>query len=170
MAVFIFNVMKEIKLSKFGKNKGLYVAMVDDEDFERVRQFAWSVQKGGNTYYAKTSVMIDGKCKYVFLHEYVTGSVGSDHIDGNGLNCQKLNLRKCTKAQNAMNAAPHKTGSSKYKGVTKPIGRNHFHSQIRINGRHVFIGSFTDEIEAAKSYDKKAIEFFGEFARLNFPE
>lgn len=92
-----------------------------------------------------------------------------DHIDHNGLNNQKSNLRNCTHRQNAMNNSSR--GSSKYLGVSI-VGRGRqkgmISAEIKMNYRKIHIGVFSTEIEAAKAYDKKAKELFGEFANLNF--
>lgn len=161
--------MKEILLSQQGKNKGKYVAFVDDEDYDFINQWKWVSVKGGNTRYARTTFCVNGKNVNVYMHVAIMGFNGADHMNGNGLDCQKSNMRKATKQQNAMNARINKNGSSKYKGVFKPSNRRHFYARISINYKHIFLGSFTDEIEAAKAYDKKAKELFGEFSRLNFP-
>ena len=89
-----------------------------------------------------------------------------DHADGNGLNNQKDNLRFCTHSQNHMNRKPTK-GSSKYKGVSWHKAAKKWNARITLNKKTVSIGYFDSEIIAAKAYDEKAIELFGEFAKLN---
>lgn len=151
--------MKEIKLTQG------YVALVDDEDFDNVNQFEWHVSKCETKFYARRSL---GKRKYQFLHQFIMGSKWIDHIDDIGLNCQKHNLRKCTNSQNQMNSRPRKNTASKYKGVSKCSEANRWQSQIKLSGKIFYLGIFKDEIDAAKAYDTKAIELFGEFAYLNF--
>lgn len=91
-----------------------------------------------------------------------------DHIDGNGLNNRKSNLRICTQAQNNLNSRPKRNCSSRYKGVSFYKRDKIWQVQIFHNSRTIFLGRFDDEIEAALAYDRKAAELFGEFAYLNF--
>lgn len=88
-----------------------------------------------------------------------------DHINGNKLDNRKSNLRICTDAENARNSSKK---SGNFKGVQWRSDKHKFRARIMDNGKEIFIGYFTNEIEAAKAYDTKAKELFGEFARLNF--
>ena len=92
-----------------------------------------------------------------------------DHIDRNSLNNRRGNLRLCTPSQNILNTRGKK-GTSKYKGVWWNTKKNKWLAMITSKGRHFHLGFFDEEIEAAKAYDRKAVELFGEFAYLNFPE
>lgn len=168
--------MKEIKLSQQGKNKGKYVAFVDDEDYEKVNQFNWYVLKLKNTNYAYRCVYVDGKYKSQYLHHYVLNienarlnNIEVDHIYGNGLNNQKHNLRICTKSQNMMNMMSHKNSTSIYKGVSYDKERKKFQAKIWNNNKIIFLGRFVSETDAAKKYDQYAKELFGDFSKLNFP-
>jgi len=153
--------MKEIKLTQ-----GL-VALVDDEDFERVNHFKWCAHKHGKTFYARRAETINGKQKIISMHCFIMNTKGIDHVDGDGLNCQKLNMRKCTHQHNIMNQRPQKNKSSIYKGVC--IQGAKWRSGIMFNKKGIYLGLFVNEMDAAKTYDKKAVELFGEYARLNFP-
>lgn len=93
-----------------------------------------------------------------------------DHIDGDGLNNQRLNLRQSTKSQNNMNTNKGQGYSSKYKGVTWDKARKKWKCGIKINGKQIFIGRFIEEDDAALAYNQKASELFGEFSRLNVLE
>ena len=88
--------------------------------------------------------------------------------DGDGLNNQKANLRICTRSQNKMNGKSYKNSSSKYKGIWWVKKNKKWRVRIRLNNKTIHLGYFKDETEAAKAYDSKAKELFGEFARLNF--
>ena len=90
-----------------------------------------------------------------------------DHKDGNGLNNQRENLRLASTIQNGQNRRPDKRGSSKYKGVCWKSRRSHWEASIQHNGKRIHLGCFQNELEAARAYDKTALEFFGEFARIN---
>lgn len=95
-----------------------------------------------------------------------------DHINHNGLDNRKANLRPATKSQNTINK-PYKKkkgAHSKYRGVTWQKSINKWQAQIRAKGNPRVIGYFEDEIEAAKAYDAAAKKHHGEFAVLNFPK
>jgi len=90
----------------------------------------------------------------------------TDHQDGNGLNNQRYNIRECTNSQNAMNSQIIRKHSSQFKGVSWFKRDKKWRSYIDYPQKH--IGYFNSEIEAAKAYDMRAKELFGEFAYLNF--
>ena len=155
--------MKEIKLSQ---NK---VALVDDEDFEYLNQFKWYALKKSNTYYAVRNIRLaNGKQTSIRMHRVILNvpkGMETDHKNQNGLDNQRENLRICTRQENAMNGSSHKDSSSKFKGVSWYDRK--WHSQIEYKGVSKHLGGFLLENEAALSYNKKAIELFGEFAKLN---
>lgn len=90
-----------------------------------------------------------------------------DHINGDGLDNRKENLRFATTSENAMNKCSTKNKSSSYKGVSWYKRYKKWQAQIKFKGKSIYIGIFDTEIEAAKAYDNKAKELFGEFAKLN---
>lgn len=159
--------MKEIKLNKQGKNKGKYVALVDDEDFESLNHWRWCAAKNGNTFYALRTISVDGKQKCIPMHCAIMNGKGVDHIDHDGLNNQRSNLRFCTVSQNMMNKRKRENTSSIYKGVYFHKGAKKWRAHIRINGKRIQLGYFVLEVEAAKAYNDKAIALFCEFANLN---
>ena len=91
-----------------------------------------------------------------------------DHKDRNSLNNHLSNLRWCTRKENQQNRSKHKNGTSLYKGVCFHKTANKWVARIKHDGHHIYLGLFTDEAEAGRSYDLKAIELFKEFAVLNF--
>ena len=93
-----------------------------------------------------------------------------DHINHNTLDNRRKNLRLCTWAQNNQNRRPSKRKNklSKYKGVSFYKKSKLYRALIWCNKKQYFLGYFKDETDAAKAYDKKARELFGEFAYLNF--
>ena len=152
--------MREIVLTQ-GK-----VALVDDEDFELVSQWKWCAMRGKHTWYAVRGCA-DGKS--VLMHREIFGADAGvkcqiDHKDGNGLNNKRENLRIATQSQNNANARNRLNTSSPYKGVCWDNARNAWLARISEN----FLGRFSSEEDAAKAYDKAAIERFGEYARTNF--
>lgn len=159
--------VKEIPLSR-----GL-VALVDDRDFKRVSQFKWSAaEPNPGKFYAVRHVLKDGqhgKRRTIYLHRFILKSsprVHIDHKDGNGLNCQRNNVRLATRAQNGQNRGPSK--SRRFKGVY-PRAKSRFAAYIGDRGKTIYLGCFPSEEEAAKAYDARASVLHGEFARLNFP-
>jgi AP2-like factor (euAP2 lineage) len=161
--------MKEIQLSKQGKHKGKYVALVDDEDFERVNQFNWYAHITNYTVYAARNTSVDENGKVIMMHQFILNYIKIDHKDFNGLNNQKHNIRPCTHAENMRNRKPFKNikSSSKYKGISFNKTKGKWVSLIWHNNKVIYLGQFEEEINAAKAYNKKAIELFGEFAFLN---
>jgi len=153
--------MKEIKLTQ-GK-----IALVDDEDFDRLNQFKWCTLKNGNVFYATRNIRINKKQITIYMQWDILNGKYIDHIDNNGLNNQRINLRFCTNSQNQMNKRKRKNTSSIYKGVYFNKRDKKWMSYINIKHKFIFIGYFNLESDAAKSYNQKAIELFGEFARVN---
>ena len=147
--------------------KGLF-AMVDAADYERVSQYTWCASCSGNRVYAYRK----DRRKTVRLHQFLMNppkGMVVDHIDGNGLNDRRSNLRVCTQHQNLFNSRPI-VKSSRFKGVYFRRRSGKWCAGIRHCGHDLHIGTFDDEIEAAQAYDRKAHELFGEYAYLNFPE
>ncbi len=143
-------------------------AQVDDDDFDRVNQFKWSLSKSvSGEWYAHRRNLKGLVPTKISLHRFVMNEYDKtiliDHRDRNPLNCQKHNLRRCNRSQNMANRRPV---NGKYLGVY--VQKNRFVASIRKNKRLIYIGSFLTIEEAAKAYDKKAIELHGEFANLNF--
>lgn len=163
--------MKEIKLTQ-GK-----VALVDDSDFEWLNQWKWYAHKHRYTFYARRSVIIDGKKITIRMHREILGITGTnvlgDHKDHNGLNNQRSNLRTATVSQNNRNVKSHENTSSKYLGVhfvrrvTKGKTYEYWVARINNNRKRKTMGCFKTEDEAAVAYNKAAIEVHGEFANLN---
>ena len=145
-------------------------AIVDAEDYERLNQYKWYASRNKNgDYYAKR--MERGTRRQIIMHRVITEAASHllvDHRNHNGLDNRRSNLRICTKAENVRNQLPHGV-SSRYKGVSWSKSHKKYAATIRCNKKSFHLGYFADEIEAAKAYDKKAKELFGEFAYLNFP-
>lgn len=142
-----------------------YVVFFDKEDFDLFEQFTWLVhkQKSNDIYLYK-------KTKPHYFHMYIAQRIGLsgfiDHIDGNGLNNMRSNLRSATYSQNAQNTKKRKGTTSQFKGVCR-ASKNRWKATIELNGKQFYLGLFASETEAAHAYNLKAQELFGEYARLN---
>jgi len=158
--------MKEVSLTQG------YVALVDDEDYARVSAYKWRVMPQDNATYAlRTTSKAEGR-ESQLLHRFILGLPNGkfpevDHEDHDGLNCQRLNLRVCNRTQNNGNTRKS-SGTSQFKGVYWHKGNKRWAAAIKKECRNIHLGSFIDEVEAAKAYDKAAIEYFGKFAFTNF--
>lgn len=146
-----------------------YFAIVDEEDFERVNQYKWNLHKGKTTYYAIGSVVFNGVKVRMQMHRFILGNSSPevDHKNHDGLHNYKSNIREATKSQNMMNKSIKENTSSLYKGVSLNSKGGKWVAYISINRKKRHIGCFDSEIDAAKAYNSKAIELFGEFAKLN---
>lgn len=155
--------MKNVPLTQ-----GQY-AIVDDEDYERVTQFKWQchIDRSGQKYARRTDYSNGGK-RLVTMHSFIkpppVGMI-NDHRDGNGLNNQKTNLRECTRSQNCMNRRSRQPHG--FKGIAFNRQLQKWVAFIRTKGHTYHLGVFIEPISAARAYNQKAIELFGEFAKLN---
>lgn len=148
------------------------VALIDDDDYWHLSQIKWRLNAGlSGRLYAITSVRnaATGKKQYFYMHRVIMGSrpgQNVDHADGDGLNNQRVNLRHCSQSQNMANIA----GRKQYKGVSFDRRSNTYRAGIGVNNRHVYLGTFSTPRQCALAYDEAAKLYFGEFARLNFPD
>jgi hypothetical protein len=161
------------------------VAIIDAEDAPRVLSLKWYAMKcGDNRYYARTAIRTGSRKrnKYVaiLLHRLILSAppgVDVDHKDGNGLNCRRENLRLANRYQNAQKSKIHSDNTSGFKGVhnggffwsqTFPMKMcPWWRASITVNGRVIPLGCFKTKEAAAVAYDRAAIHYFGEFARIN---
>lgn len=178
--------MKEIKLSQQGKNKGRFIALVDDEDYIYLNQFKWHAAKNGKSYYARRRINIGLNKQMAIMMEHdimhpLSGKI-IDHLDHNGLNNQRYNLRPCTNKENSKNRTPF--GKSKYLGVSIAIthvkyikkdgsekisySKPKYQAIIKSDYKSIYLGRFENEQDAALAYDIAAKKYHGKFANLNF--
>lgn len=141
--------------------------VVDSSDYIKVRDYRWFTKKSGNNYYVYAHLSGNKK---IMIHRHIMGITNSliivDHINGNTLDNTTRNLRIATRIQNNMNSKKRKNSLTKYKGVTKrPSGR--FGCYIHYNKKSYCLGTFDTQEEAALAYNKKAFEFYKEYAKLN---
>lgn len=157
--------MKHIELSR-GQ-----VTVVDDADYVWLSPLAWFASPTLTQWYARTNVRLDsGRATTRTMHRMIlepTKGLQIDHIDGDGLNNTRSNLRLVTQSQNLQNMRVVRKHTSRYKGVYQPKGETKWFVAIRTGGRQIYLGRFAIEEEAAEAYNASALEHFGEFARLN---
>lgn len=155
--------MKEIKLTQ---DK---VALVDDEDYDYLMQWKWHILNQTHSSYAVRNEIINGKRQSIRMHRIIMNTpkgVEVDHVDRNGLNNQKSNLRNCTSTQNKCNSQ-YKLPKSGFIGVhTHKNG--HIMAYISVKNKQIHLGCFKTIELAAKARDEAAIKYRGEFANLNF--
>lgn len=159
--------MKTIPLTQ-GK-----ITLIDNKNFNGFSRHKWRTQKGRHTFYAAREVNKNGKRKSVYMHREVLGlkfgdGIKSDHKDGDGLNSRRENLRICTNSQNLQNRGRQKNNTSGFTGVHFHKATNRWQAYITINQKRIHLGLFDTAIKAARAYNKKARELFGEFAKTNF--
>jgi len=156
-----------MRIIKLTKNR---IALIDEEDFERVNQYKWYAGDGGTgKYYAKRRPYHKATGKYgtVAMHRFIMDApidMEVDHIDGNSLNNQKYNLRICTHAENSRNLRVRKSSKTGYRGVSFDTQTNSWRATITYQGIFYNLGrykSFEDAIKARKLKEK---ELFGEFS------
>ena len=186
--------MKEIRLWKNRHELSDKVTIVDDEDYEKVMERKWYAWESGSGKYYAMGGSRDTSVHRLVMHDPKGFDI--DHINGDPLDNRKENLRVCTRAQNAQNRPLRKDSASGYKGVyevKKPTRRKYikktgevtYHESMPKKRFYAYIGNpeattktprsiklgyFHTAEEAAECYDRKAIEMYGEFAQVNFPE
>lgn len=149
------------------------VAMIDDEDAERVLAHKWTLltinRKGKVTYYARRCLWGKTKQKSLLLHRFILDAPDGaqvDHKNLDGLDNRRENLRLATNAQNHCNI-PTRPGCAGFRGVYMRYKR--YGAQIKVDGEQIRVGPFKTAEEAARAYDLLARHYHGEFATLNFP-
>lgn len=149
-------------------------AIVDADDFERVRRFKWSAIKSDSSrenWYAVRQVWVDSKPVMLGMHRFILGAgdgVEVDHINGDGLDNRRSNLRLATHSQNQANRGKTHGRLSRYKGVR--VYARSYGCNVWCRGVQYREGGFATEEDAARAYDRLARKLFGEYACLNFPD
>lgn len=154
--------MKKIELIN-----SLKPVLIDDKDFELVSQYKWRLHAGKDKhYYAVVYV----KCRPILMHRLIMqpgkGKV-VDHINGDGLDNTRKNLRVCTQSQNIMGKKMQKNNTSGYRGVSlrtkgKSIGK--YEACIRLNGKKIHLGRYKTAEEASSAYIIANKKYFKEFS------
>jgi len=144
-----------------------YSALVDTYEALDLDKYKWSALETGHNVYA---VREDDSGTFVYIHRVImqaTPATIVDHIDGNGLNNLKANLRFVNRSQNAFNSYKPK-GISKYKGVWfRGDRKKKWNAEVTVEGTKIYLGAFRTENEAAQAYNDCVVKLLGNFARLN---
>jgi HNH endonuclease len=162
-------------MTKIKITRGQY-ALVDDADAESMARFSWSALPARRAgFYAVRGGETPVGQRLFYMHREIVGlprgrTPQVDHIDGNGLNNCRENLRLATNAENHWNVAKPRIGRNRYKGVTFCARTRKFKAQIMVAGHRTFLGYFANEEEAARVYDAAATARCGTFAYLNLPQ
>lgn len=153
---------------------GIYFALVDTADAPLVSGYAWRPisPENSRTSYAAAHSSILGRD--VLMHRIILDltdpDIHVDHVNGNGLDNTRKNLRTATPSQNHANTERQRNNTSGYKGVSYAKDRNKYHAYIKVNGQRESLGYFSDPTEAARAYDTAARKAWGVYARTNFPD
>lgn len=158
-----------------GKCRGKYFAQIDDDDYEWINKYNWHLAKSKTSAYPATYIRSqNGVYQKIFMHRMILKTnegLFIDHIDRNGLNCQRNNLRICTRTENNRNRCA--SGASKYLGVSikqyTKKGRHYIYwvATVKENGKNKQLGHFKKQEDAAIAYNEAAKNIYGEFANLN---
>lgn len=149
-------------------------ARISRVDLQFITQWKWCYHVKG--YAVRTAKDLNGGQITVRMHRVVASQMGLDieqyevdHRDRDRLNNIRQNLRVATDSQNAANQSP-RGGSSQFKGVVWRADREKWRAAIKVSGRFRSLGHFEIEKDAAKAYDKAALDVYGDYAYLNFPQ
>jgi hypothetical protein len=142
-------------------------AIIDASDIEKVSQYLWHAFKHRQTFYARTKVLGScGKKKTTYMHRMITQAadgVEIDHIDRNGLNNTRSNLRPATPAQNRVNSKLRATSISGVKGVSWLPKRKKWFAHIGMNGKTKSLGVFERKEDAIAAREAALKHFYGDF-------
>jgi len=147
------------------------VTSVDFDDFEGLNKHKWTAIRDTNTFYAARhgKVKIDGNRNLIYMHRVILNTpkeMKTDHIDGDGLNNQRKNLRICTDSQNAKNRNKQSDNTSGFKGVSWHKKSKKWRVFIGVNGKQIHLGYFLGKIEAYNVYCNACKKYHGEFSKF----
>jgi len=148
--------------------------IVDPHDFYWFNNFHWCLKQNGPRLYAVRLIgASDNRTRILSLHREIMKAPPTllvDHRNGNGLDNRRDNLRLATHSQNQCNKGKSRSNSSsRFIGVYFEKRSGRWVAKIVLHGKRIWLGRFTDELSAAHAYDKAALEYHKDFARLNFP-
>lgn len=159
----------------FGLKAAGRTALISEEDYDRVSRYRWHVHQiafpGQRDHgpYAFANARRDGKRTRIYMHGLITGYPATDHINHDGLDNRRINLRPAGN-RNQHNTRANILTTSNFKGVHWDRARSRWRAAISAGGAYRYLGRFESEVDAARAYDAAAHFYFGEYACLNFPE
>ena len=153
----------------------MFDCLIDDDDFELVKNRNWFMGNGGRGYAICNFNKGNNTWTTISMSRLITNAPPGmlvDHINHNTLDNRKCNLRICSKRENAINRKKSKDTASRFKGVTVEGGKKNkkvfMRARIRVNDKLIHLGCFKTQELAAMAYDEAAKKYFGEFAHTNF--
>jgi len=156
-----------IKSPKYGNIS----VLIDDEDYEKIKDYTWFATKKNNDFYITHSMRSEYNLRSsIRLHRIIMNCPKNkmvDHINHDTLDNRKCNLRICTHSENIRNSRKRKNTSSIYKGVRFHKRDKKWIASITLNKNNLCLGYFNNEKLAGIAYNEAAIKYHGEFASLN---
>jgi len=146
-------------------------AIIDIEDIEKCKTLTWHIKRYKNREYCNGKINRKNIRLHRFLLDYFKQEFEIDHIDGNGLNNRKNNLRKVTHQQNMMNQRVlPKNNTSGYIGIYFDNKLKKYISQIKVNQKKIHIGVFSDIKDAILARREAELKYFSKYKSINFEE
>ena len=145
-------------------------ALIDAEDWDKIKNRIWCAAHIGQNWYAITNELTSVGYRHIGMHRIITGAPAGmdvDHINFDGLDNRKINLRICTRGQNKCNARVPARGTSRYRGVCWHKKSGKWTASIQFNSKKYSLGYYHSESEAALAYNQAASKYFGDCAYLN---
>lgn len=146
-----------------------YTATIDAADVPLVEGYDWNAFISKHTTYVRRRTTIEGRMRNIWLHRVIAQTpdgLDTDHVDCDGLNNTRANLRIATISQNNRNQRLRECNTSGYKGVSWYKRGQQWRVQIAVNNRKKHIGYFSNIEDAAAAYKRSNVELHGEFGRL----